>query len=108
MFSCAQQTHLKLNIKIIDCLPAKFPGRLLDNATILSKLRVPCWLRPMVASLLSLVSLPVVAAGGGNRVVKSAYMYMPVPPVLLPDGSAMAGIVAWVLQREDSEEPFPR
>ena len=62
----------------------------------------------MVSGFLSLVSLPVVVAGGGNRVIKSTYMYTPVLPVLLPDGSVMGGVVAWVLQREDSGDLFPR
>ena len=62
----------------------------------------------MVAAFLFLVSSPVVVAGGGNRVIKSTYMYTPVLPVLLPDGSAIAGVVAWALQREDSGDPLPR
>ena len=96
-FSCAGQTYLKLNVKIVDCLPAKFPVSLLDNAVILSKLCILFWIilvkyvfscadqassqwskDSVLAGFLTfkLVSSPVVVAGGGNRVIKSTYMYL--------------------------------
>ena len=89
-FSRAGQTHLKLKVKIVNCLPAKFPVSLLDNAAILSKLRIAGFVKyvfscadqassqwskdSIVAGFLLLVSSPVVVAGGGDRVIKSTYI----------------------------------
>ena len=89
-FSRAGQTHLKLKVKIVNCLPAKFPVSLLDNAAILSKLCIAGFVKyvfscadqassqwskdSIVAGFLLLVSLPVVVAGGGDRVIKSTYI----------------------------------